>query len=159
MNTQRKKVGGTEKGAKKSSVPRLTFRVIENKRVQGRTASDDRFTLSKNNLLFNVQTRRKLNIPVPAFVEFLAANEEGYKNVVFLRFRKTRRSEKCMKVGKMSSKYYKIGIPTSAAKEVGMVFKTIGAKGKRKRSAIHYKGEPFKMSDKKRMLMLTPIEA
>lgn len=105
-----------------------------------------------------MQTRRNLNIPVPAYVEFCAANQEGYEKTVFLRFRKTRRNEKCMKVGKISSKYYKISVPTNAAKEVGMVFKSEG-KGKNKRAAIHYKAAPYKQSSKKRMLMLTPVEA
>jgi len=139
------------------SVP-LTFTVIANTRTQGLAPSNDRFTLSKNSLLFNVQTRRHLNIPVPAYVEFCKANQEGFENVVFLRFRKTRRNEKCMKVGKMTSKYYQIGVPTHAAKEVGMIFKAEGGRGKRKRASVHYKGEPYKLSDKKRMIMLTPVE-
>lgn len=149
--------GQNNKLANKTTKPALTFSVISNTRTQGRMPSDDRFTLSKNSLLFNVKTRQKLNIPVPAYVEFCKANEEGYEKVVFLRFRKTRRSEKCMKVGRVG-KYYKISVPTSAAKEVGMVFKAEGARGKRKRSSVHYKGEPMRLSSKKRMLMLTPIE-
>lgn len=150
----------TKKKAKevKAKTPQLTFRVIANTRTQGRAPSNDRFTLSKKDLLFNTQTRRNLNIPVPAYVEFCAANQEGYEKVVFLRFRKTRRNEKCMKVGKISSKYYKISVPTSAAKEVGMVFKSEG-KGKRKRATIHYKATSYKQGSKKRMLMLTPVEA
>ncbi len=143
----------------KSEAPKLTFRVIPNTRVQGRAPSDDRFTLSKGNaLLFNVQTRRKLNIPIPAYVEFHAANEEGQERNVFLRFRKTRRTTNCMKVGKLGDKYYKVSVPTAAAKMVGMVFKSAGTKGKRKRSIIQYKGEAYQQGSKKRMIMLTPVE-
>ena len=159
MSTKKKVESKKVKSDEKSSKPQLTFRVISNTRVQGPAPKDDRFTLSKSGLLFNVQTRRKLNIPVPAYVEFCAANEEGYEKVVFLRFHKTRMTDKCMKVGKMGNKYYKIPVPTSAAKEVGMVFKALQGKNKRKRSAVHYKGESYRMSEKRRMLMLTPVEA
>ena len=160
MSTEKNKKaqGKAKRNLSKGNAPALTFNVISNTRTHGRAPSNDRFTLSTNNLLLNVQTRRNLNIPVPAYVEFCKANQEGYEKTVFLRFRKTRRSEKCMKVGKLSSKYYHIGVPTSAAKEVGMVFKAEGARGKRKRSIVHYKGEPMKLGRKKRMLMLTPIE-
>ncbi len=147
-----------KKGEKvgKQGTPKLTFRVIRN--TNARMPSDDRFTLSKDNtLLFNATTRNKLNIALN-YVEFFAANEPGEERNVYLRFHKTKVSSHCSKVGRLNDQYFKVPVPSAAAKEVGMIFKSAGERGKRKRSIVHYKGESIRFTPKNRMLKLTPVE-
>jgi len=142
--------------AAKQETPKLTFRVIRN--TNARMPSDDRFTLSKDNtLLFNATTRTKLNIALD-FAEFFAANEPGEERNVYLRFHKTKVSSHCSKVSRLNDSYFKLPVPSAAVKEVGMIFKSAGERGKRKRSIVHYKGESIRFAPKNRMLKLTPVE-
>ena len=137
----------------------MTFRVLTNDKFKGRVPSKDRFTLTKNSLVFNDTTRRELNIMVNSYVEFTVTDAPGHENDVFLRFHKTRASKNCLKVGKAGAGNYFVSVPTSARKTVMALPKTKRHKnGRAIKNVRYFKAENYRPSEHRRFVRLTPIQ-
>lgn len=141
----------------KEKATKLTFKVIRNVRSSGRTPSEDRFTLSKDgHLLFNSITRKKFNI-LSGYARFLKANEPGEERNIYFTIHKSKLTPDCMKISRVADGYFKVRVPSSATKEVGLIFKAAGGRGKRKRSITHYRAERYGNTTKNRKVKLIPV--